>query len=258
MPYTVKKIARLSGVSIRTLHWYDKIGLLKPAFIGHNGYRYYEDEQLFILIYDILFFKDLGLSLNEIKKLISQPASEKVSAMIERKKSLIQDIQLKSSLLVSIDKTLHHFDTMSLFDSEFPHDFDAIRQREYEFFLITHKNYSTKDLSKIQQYRTQTLSKSELNHLKQASIRYYGFLTNMLVKNVSPNDEKVINSTQQHFMMLEKFYHIDMTSYCQMKKIFIKRPKILEMHNFYHKRLNHYFSNVICYFSELSDEPSCT
>ena len=47
--YTIKKVAELSGVSIRTLRFYDEIGLLKPAFYGENGYRYYEEEQLLTL-----------------------------------------------------------------------------------------------------------------------------------------------------------------------------------------------------------------
>lgn len=45
MVYTVAKLAKISGISIRTLHWYDEIGLLKPAYHGANGYRYYEEEK---------------------------------------------------------------------------------------------------------------------------------------------------------------------------------------------------------------------
>jgi DNA-binding transcriptional MerR regulator len=46
MAYTVAKLAKISGVSVRTLHWYDQVGLLKPAYHGANGYRFYEEEQL--------------------------------------------------------------------------------------------------------------------------------------------------------------------------------------------------------------------
>ena len=55
MSYTVTKLANLSGVSVRTLHFYDEIGLLKPAYYGSNGYRYYEEEQL-LTLQQILFF----------------------------------------------------------------------------------------------------------------------------------------------------------------------------------------------------------
>jgi DNA-binding transcriptional MerR regulator len=56
MAYTVKELARLSGVSVRTLHFYDEIGLLKPARVGENQYRYYEQDQL-LMLQQILFFR---------------------------------------------------------------------------------------------------------------------------------------------------------------------------------------------------------
>lgn len=65
MVYTVQKLASLSGVSVRTLHHYDEIGLLKPAYIGGNGYRYYEEEQA-LLLQQILFFRNLGLELSKM------------------------------------------------------------------------------------------------------------------------------------------------------------------------------------------------
>ncbi|MCP5505495.1 MAG: MerR family transcriptional regulator [Chlamydiales bacterium] len=58
MSYTVKELAEYSGVSVRTLHWYDEIGLLKPACVGANGYRYYEEEEL-LLLQQILLYRKL-------------------------------------------------------------------------------------------------------------------------------------------------------------------------------------------------------
>ncbi len=62
MAYTVNNTQnKLSGISIRTLHFYDEIGLLKPAFYGENHYRYYEEEQL-LSLQQILFYRELGVS----------------------------------------------------------------------------------------------------------------------------------------------------------------------------------------------------
>ncbi|MCB1068683.1 MAG: MerR family transcriptional regulator, partial [Simkania sp.] len=66
MSYTVKKLAELSGFTERALRWYDEIGLLKPAYYGNNGYRYYEEEQL-LLLQQILFYRELGIPLDEIR-----------------------------------------------------------------------------------------------------------------------------------------------------------------------------------------------
>ena len=65
LAYTIKQLAKLSGVSVRTLHWYDEKGLLKPAYVSSNGNRYYEDEQL-LLLQQILFFREMGFNLNDI------------------------------------------------------------------------------------------------------------------------------------------------------------------------------------------------
>lgn len=65
MAYTVNKLAKCSGVSARTLRFYDEIGLLKPAYVGDNDYRYYEEEQL-LMLQQILFYRELGFPLNDI------------------------------------------------------------------------------------------------------------------------------------------------------------------------------------------------
>jgi DNA-binding transcriptional MerR regulator len=80
MDYTVKQLADLAGVSARTLHYYDEIGLLKPAAHGENGYRYY-DEAAVLRLQQIMFFRELDFSLNEIKDLIDRPSFDVTSAL---------------------------------------------------------------------------------------------------------------------------------------------------------------------------------
>src|SRR3954465_11930813 len=80
MAYTVKQVATVSGVSVRTLHFYDEAGLLKPAYHGANGYRYYEEEQL-LMLQQILFFRELGLELKQIRKIIGSSDFDKIAAL---------------------------------------------------------------------------------------------------------------------------------------------------------------------------------
>lgn len=68
--YKVQEVAKIAGVSVRTLHHYDSIGLMKPSNIGSNRYRYYNEEDLKLLQH-ILFFKELGFSLKKIQELVS-------------------------------------------------------------------------------------------------------------------------------------------------------------------------------------------
>ena len=71
MEYTVQQLAKLSGVSKRTLHYYDEIDLLKPKAIRSNGYRIYGSEEV-TRLQQILFFKSFGLSLIEIQTIMAQ------------------------------------------------------------------------------------------------------------------------------------------------------------------------------------------
>lgn len=98
MAYTVKKLAKISGVSVRTLHWYDEVGLLKPAYHGSNGYRYYEEEQLLIL-QQILFFRELGFELKQIRKVLGRTDFDKMVALSSHRPSRLSNFPPFSSTI---------------------------------------------------------------------------------------------------------------------------------------------------------------
>lgn len=83
---TVNEVSKLTGVSIRTLHYYDKIGVLKPSFITEAGYRQYDDAALERL-QQILLFRELQFSLKEIKEILESDG-------FDRNKALEQQIEL--------------------------------------------------------------------------------------------------------------------------------------------------------------------
>jgi DNA-binding transcriptional MerR regulator len=107
MAYTVRQVAGLSGVSVRTLHFYDETGLLKPAYVGTNGYRFYEEPQL-LTLQQILFYRELGLELKQIKQLLGRAEFEKVAALQSHRQVLEEKLTRTRSLLGTIDKTIAH------------------------------------------------------------------------------------------------------------------------------------------------------
>jgi DNA-binding transcriptional MerR regulator len=107
MPYTVKKLAKLSGVSVRTLHYYDEIGLLKPAYYSESGYRCYEEEQL-LMLQQILFFRELDIPLKEIRKIVKKSDFDKVGTLNTHKKTLLKNLDRTTKLIKTIDKTIMH------------------------------------------------------------------------------------------------------------------------------------------------------
>lgn len=131
-PYTVKQVAAFSGVSTRTLRYYDQIGLLKPAFVGENGYRYYDDESL-LRLQQILFFRELGVPLKQIAAILDRPGFDRVAALEQHRAELEQRARRLAGLIHTIDKTIAHLKgehTMS--NEELFEEFSPEQQAKYE------------------------------------------------------------------------------------------------------------------------------
>jgi DNA-binding transcriptional MerR regulator len=107
MAYTVKQVAAMSGVSVRTLHFYDETGLLKPAYQRANGYRFYEEPQL-LMLQQILFYRELGFALKRIKEILSRRKFEKVAALNSHRQVLEDNVTRTRTLIDTIDKTIGH------------------------------------------------------------------------------------------------------------------------------------------------------
>ena len=107
MAYTVKQVARMSGLSVRTLHFYDETGLLKPARHSANGYRFYEEPQLLIL-QQILFYRELGLELKQIKEVLGRADFEKIAALQSHREVLEKNLARTRTLIETIDNTIQH------------------------------------------------------------------------------------------------------------------------------------------------------
>ena len=103
----VKEVAELFGISIRTLHHYDKIGLLTPSEVTDNRYRLYSEENLETL-QQILFFRELGFPLKEIQKMMHNSSFNKKEAFMLQRKMLIEKRDNLNKMIGNIDKTLQH------------------------------------------------------------------------------------------------------------------------------------------------------
>src|SRR4051812_29957137 len=99
--YTVNKLAKLAGISVRTLHYYDQIGLLTPSGVADNGYRQYGEKEL-IKLQQILFFKELDFPLEQIKQILDSPGYDKNEALKDQK----QLLELKKDRLTELIKTI--------------------------------------------------------------------------------------------------------------------------------------------------------
>jgi DNA-binding transcriptional MerR regulator len=134
--YTVKQVAKLSGVSVRTLHHYDEVGLLKPACVGANGYRYYGQDEL-LRLQQILFHRELGFALEEIKKVLDAPGFDRLAALRAHRARLAADARRYRRLVKTIDETLAALEGATTMDDEKMYrGFDPKKQARYEAELV--------------------------------------------------------------------------------------------------------------------------
>ncbi|QOR67875.1 MerR family transcriptional regulator [Cytobacillus suaedae] len=105
MEYTVQKLAELAGVSTRTLRYYDEIGILKPARINSSGYRIYSQKEV-DLLQQILFYRELDLSLDRIKEIVMSPSFDGFRALKEHREKLLDKRKQLDALIANVEKSL--------------------------------------------------------------------------------------------------------------------------------------------------------
>jgi len=103
--YTVRQVADLAGVTPRTLHHYDAIGLLKPTSVGGNGYRHYGEEAL-LRLQQILLYREMGMDLDAIKRLLARKDFSVVKALEAHRSALTRRIERLNRLVETVDRTI--------------------------------------------------------------------------------------------------------------------------------------------------------
>jgi DNA-binding transcriptional MerR regulator len=134
--YTVSEVAKLSGVSVRALHHYDEIGLLTPACVGANGYRYYGRDEL-LRLQQILFHRELGFPLEEIRRMLDAVDFDRIAALRAHRKRLLGEVRRYRRLVRTLDATLAALEgDKDMDDKAMYRGFSPERQAEYEEWLV--------------------------------------------------------------------------------------------------------------------------
>jgi len=105
--FTVKQLSKLAGVTPRTLHHYDAIGLLKPSRVGDNGYRYYGQDAL-LRLQQILFYRELDIPLDDIKKIMAESRFDALGALQSHEDALNKQVARLNRLITTVDNTISH------------------------------------------------------------------------------------------------------------------------------------------------------
>lgn len=134
--YTVSQVAQMAGISIRALHHYDRIGLLKPASVGENGYRFYGRDEL-LRLQQILFHRELEFPLEAIAAVLNQPGFDRIGALRRHRTILAAQARRYRQLLKTLDATLADLEgDREMDDKALYKGFSPEKQAEYEAWLI--------------------------------------------------------------------------------------------------------------------------
>ena len=117
MKMQIREFAGFTGVSVRTLHYYDEIGLLRPACVDKStGYRWYDEDSL-LRMQEILFYRELDFSLKSIKEILASPDYDKTQALETQKKLLMLKKERLEGLIAAIDGAVKGENIMAAFDN---------------------------------------------------------------------------------------------------------------------------------------------
>lgn len=252
MAYSIKQLAQLSGVSTRTLRFYDEIGLLKPAYYSENNYRFYEEEQL-LLLQQILFYRELDFSLQDIQAVLSHSAFDKISSLYTHK-SLLQDkLQRMNSMIKTIDKTILHLrGELAMQVEEF---FDPVRlrnadiQKEYETYLIG-KGILTQEEMDASWKKLQAWTQVDWNNFKGASDKFYRQMTDAINTDLSTSDNNVQDLVHQHYLLIKPLWSFNQISYSKLADAYLEDQNFLKFCELYHPKLRQFIVDAMQYYAK--------
>ena len=200
--YGVKAVSKMSGVSVRTLHYYDQIGLLKPAHRSDVGYRFYGKNEL-LRLQQILFYKELDFPLKEIVALLDQPEFDLIDALESHKTALKARQKRISNLLATLDNTINQIkqgNVMSkpemLYEGLPKEMGTTYRQEAMAEYGTDAVEHAEKELLK--------LGKGGFEQLKQDFDQVVNEL--FALRNEPPEHENVQHAIARHYKIIRQFW----------------------------------------------------
>ena len=192
---TVKEISDLTGISVRTLHYYDEIGLLKPTEKNDAGYRLYDDKALETL-QQILFFREFDISLKEIKAVLDNPALERNQILQVQRKMLVTKKERMERLIASIDDILKGENKMD-FTIFTKTEVEEMFQTMLEHMPENMRNIAIKEFGSIEQWKKhymEVVSSEEMQKGYAKVVEWYGGKDKFLSVARTPVSKEVAES----------------------------------------------------------------
>lgn len=253
MAYTVKQLSKLSGVTVRTLHFYEEQDLLRPAYYGANGYRYYEEKEL-LQLQQILFFKELGFSLKQIGKVVGRSDFDQLAALHSHKKALSREWEKIGLLLKTVDKTIKHIQgKKKMNDKEIFDGFNITLVKAQEG-----QSYSTAEKLIVQSVKNPTKNpanvekrgKAYYDHITKTAHGIFKELTHYIERKFNPDNDEVQKVIKKHHAFMEETHYATKEVYEAMAQLYTEHPEFRKQLDSFHPDLASFMAEGMRLFAD--------
>jgi DNA-binding transcriptional MerR regulator len=243
MVYTINKLAKLAGTSVRTLHYYDEIGLLKPEFRQHNGYRQY-GEKAILRLQQIMFFRELDFSLDEIKTIMSRPDYNVLEALQSHKVLLQKREERIRELLSTIDKTIKNIKGKTTMDIK--EYYTGFSEEQIEKYRAEVKQKWGEKTLLDSEARVKKMGKEKFAGLQAESDRMFRTIADNMAKGA---DSKIVQAEIVKWRAwLENFSHYSDEAVLGLGRGYSENPDFRKTFAKYHKDLPDFLTKAIEYY----------
>lgn len=217
MRYTVQQLAKAAGISVRTLHYYDEIGLLTPSSVRSNGYRMYEGKEL-IRLQQILFFRELEFSLADIKKIMNDKTYDQDAVLVQQRKLLGMKKTRVEQLIATIDRTRASLKGGEIMSTDDVFDgFDEKQVQQYQ--EEAKKRWGDSDAYKQSAERTKHWTREDHKRI-YAEGRVF---TKKLAEALENGVETPVAQTMiaEHYKSIQQFFDCSLEMYRGISELYV-------------------------------------
>ncbi|MCY7530110.1 MerR family transcriptional regulator [Bacillus altitudinis] len=241
----VKEVAELFDISIRTLHHYDQIGLLTPKEVTDAGYRLYSEKNLETL-QQILFFRELGFNLKEIKEIINNPSFDKYEAFILQRKMLMEKRNTLDRMIENIDKTLKHITgEIHLTNKE---RFKGMNMKFNQYEKEARCRWGNQSIDNVN-FKLSQLSKDEQHDLSLRWDRVFHNLASL--RNLTPQSKEVQAAIREWYKFLNHhFTQYSLEAFYGLGQLYIQDERFTKNIDQYGEGLASFMSEAMKVFAD--------
>lgn len=249
--YSVKQLAELSGVTVRALHHYDHIGLLKPAVRTEKKYRLYSGDDLHRL-QQILFYRELDFTLDQIRDILDDPDFNTAEALKMHRSKLIHKQKRMTSLIHTVEKTLASIEgegKMTLKDKDLYEGFDQEKIDRWN------KEVDEKyDPEKVAESRSNIgkMSKDTFKNVQKEGDRITKNISELMDREVSSPEVQAL--IKEHHAWIENFYTCPAEMYKGLGQLYVENPEFTAFYEKFKPGLAAFMCEAMAYYADHSLE----